>query len=272
MSDLFSSIINTAPIMQKVFPFDCMIVLSDLEEFIFYLPGERLKHDSPVGRKISIGDGLWEAIHDRRILSTTISKEVWGLPFKSVTTPLFNERGQVIGALGFAYSLENQEILQDAVHTIVSSSQQVAASSHELSENAKSLNNTLHLLRNSSEEMVKSLNKSDEILKSLKKITSQSNLLGFNASIEAARAGHYGLGFSVVADEMRKLSEDSEKAVRETQTVLSNIKNEIAEHDREILNADRNSEYQQTATQEISKAMGSLSILAEKIQELARKV
>ena len=271
MSDLFSSIINTAPIIQKVFPFDCMIILANNEEFIYYLPGTRLKHDSPVGKKISMGDGLWEAIQERRILSTTIPKEVWGLPFKSVTTPLY-EQGEVTGSLGFAYSLENQEILQDAVHTIVSSSQQVSASSHELSENAQLLSNSLHLLKNSSKEMVKSLNKTDEILKSLKKIASQSNLLGFNASIEAARAGQYGLGFSVVADEIRKLSEDSEKAVRETQVILGNIKNEITEHDKEILNADQSSEYQQTATHEISKAIGSLSILAEKIQELAWKV
>ena len=120
--------------------------------------------------------------------------------------------------------------------------------------------------------MMKSLKKSDEILVSLKKIASQSNLLGFNASIEAARAGQYGLSFSVVADEIRKLSEDSERAVRETQIILGNIKNNMTEHDKEILKADEFSAYQQTATQEITKAMGSLSLLAEKIQELAWKV
>ena len=116
MLDIFTSIINTAPIMQKIFPFDCMIVLSDKEDFIYYLPGARLKHPSPVGKKISMGDGLWEAVNNRQIYSTTISKEVWGLPFKSISTPLYDERREVVGSLGFAYSLENQDILQNAVH------------------------------------------------------------------------------------------------------------------------------------------------------------
>lgn len=272
MLDIFTSIINTAPIMQKIFPFDCMIVISDKEEFIYYLPGDRLKHPSPVGRKLTMGDGLWEAVNNRQIFSTIISKEVWGLPFKSISTPLYGERNELVGSLGFAYSLENQEILQNAVYTIVSSSQQVTASSQELTENAQLLNNSLGLLRASGEEMIRSLKRSDDILKSLKKITSQSNLLGFNASIEAARAGQFGLGFSVVADEMRKLSEDSEKAVKDAQIILGSIGNEIAEHDKEILNADRFSAYQQTATHEISKAMSSLSSMAENIQELSLKV
>jgi len=256
MLDIISSIINTAPIMQKLFPFDNMIVLSDKEEFIFYLPGDRLRHASPVGKKISMGDGLFEAIHSRMIFSTTISKEVWGLPFKSVSTPLYDGQRELVGAMGFAYSLENQEILQNVVNTIVSSSQQVTASSQELTQNAQLLNSSLEQLRASGETMVQSLKKSDEILVSLKNIASQSNLLGFNASIEAARAGQYGLGFSVVADEVRNLSVNSSKAVIEAQTILGNIKKQIIEHDKEIQNADKISFHQQSASQEISNAMG----------------
>jgi len=125
MFDIVQSIINTAPIIQKVFPYDSMIVLANREEFIFYLPGDKLKHPSPVGKKLSAGDGLWEAINKKQSFSTLVPKEVWGISFKNVSTPLYNEDNEIVGALGFGYSLENQEILQDAVCTIVSSSQEI---------------------------------------------------------------------------------------------------------------------------------------------------
>lgn len=54
-------------------------------------------------------------------------------------------------------------------------------------------------------------------------ITEQTNLLALNAAIEAARAGDAGKGFSVVADEIRKLAEGSKKAVEEIQSITSKV-------------------------------------------------
>jgi methyl-accepting chemotaxis protein len=249
-----------------------MIVLSDKEEFNFYLPGDKLKHPSPVGKKLSSGDGLWEAIHKKEIFTTVISKEVWGISFKNVSVPLYNDHKEIVGALGFAYSLENQEILQDAVCTIVSSSQQITSLNQELTEKAKHLDNTLEQLRSSEETMINSLQQTDEILAALKNIASRTNLLGLNASIEAARAGQAGLGFAIVADEVRKLSVDSSNSLIETRLILDNIKEGMMEYDKEIKNAKEISTHQQLATQEISDAMNSLSSLAENIQALALKI
>ncbi|MFV2072420.1 MAG: methyl-accepting chemotaxis protein [Thermoanaerobaculales bacterium] len=62
-----------------------------------------------------------------------------------------------------------------------------------------------------------------EIVETVKAIAEQSNLLAVNASIEAAKAGEQGLGFSVVAGEVRALAERSKEATDEIRTMLSEI-------------------------------------------------
>ncbi|ODN30221.1 methyl-accepting chemotaxis protein [Fervidobacterium thailandense] len=116
-------------------------------------------------------------------------------------------------------------------------------------------------------ELTKFSNQIGEIVNTISSIAEQTNLLALNAAIEAARAGEAGRGFAVVADEIRKLAEESRQATKKIAEILG----KIGEQAKRVEKVTTSVSQMVDSYVEIVKQAGeSLNVLIEKIEEVSR--
>ncbi|AMW32220.1 methyl-accepting chemotaxis protein [Fervidobacterium islandicum] len=116
-------------------------------------------------------------------------------------------------------------------------------------------------------ELTKFSNQIGEIVDTISSIAEQTNLLALNAAIEAARAGEAGRGFAVVADEIRKLAEESRQATKKIAEILGKIGEQARKVEKVTTGVSQKVDgYVAT----VKEAGESLKMLIGKIEEVSK--
>jgi Methyl-accepting chemotaxis protein len=264
-----------APILVEMFHEGAFLYMTDLHKIAYCQPSS--KFDLPSfrpGYELKDTDTAYNVIRSRKPAIVESDASRLGVPALVANYPLYDteNKDELVATFGIilpkltASKLRNMShSLEDGLTGISSAIQQLAASATEINSNEQVLNSSIREVIAISDEI-------NEISGFIKEIAEETKLLGLNAAIEAARAGEVGRGFGVVADEIRKLSEQSKSTVPKINKLTHDIKEKVSEASLKSNKSLEASQEQAAATEEVTSSIEEITLMSSELGKIAKNI
>lgn len=164
---------------------------------------------------------------------------------------------------------ELKDVIRNQVHVLRTSVEQAASAVQQTAASAQEVAAISQAIAKEAEEGTNQLHSTSEILELIRRVAKQTNLLGLNAAIEAARAGEHGRGFSVVAGEVRKLADESNRSANEISGILLEFQTIIRKITENSLRNSGITQEQAHSNQEIAQLVEGVQRVSRELQSLA---
>lgn len=227
-------------------------------------PGTRLFPDGSIKQSI---------VQNRMVKEdASYTRDKLGVAFEFTSFPIRSEKGEVIGAFCSIIDRTINEDVKNHVKSLEESISQITVAIESVVKAITEVVEQQNRLNEKVQEIGQASDKIEGILKFIKEVAEETKMLGLNAAIEAARAGEVGKGFSVVANEIRKLSEQSKETVNQIRGFISYINNQIKEAAAAADYTVSTAESQAAAMEEINASIQEINALAEVLVKEAQNL
>lgn len=266
------AVLTAMPFIREAARQDVLISVMDRGKFLFFQSGKSLVYDFKAGEALPDVHKNFKMLVGGEKTRVRYDAEVFGFAADAYFHPIKNEQNEIEAVMCITYSMDDQDQLkkfmsqaEDVTSKLVEGIQHVAAHSEELSATAEDiLSNTKKAVEDSGNVT--------EVAGYIKDISEQTNLLGLNAAIEAARVGEAGAGFGVVAAEIRKMSTGTKEATGRIEQSLQAVRQSVYNMEQEITQITVSSQEQAKLVSEFMNIIDQLNETNQGLRGLIEKI
>ena len=271
MSNLLECFMQAAPFLNDLTISDTAVYVTDREKYIRIIASKTFKLSMREGDLVPEGTVVGECMATGRTVRRKVPAEVFGFPYIACGIPV-RENNEIVGGVSFVTTVIKEEELLGLASDLSHGLNEVSAASGSIEEGSQRLVEVYDELFRLSETLSGYIQETDSVLKVIENFARQTNLLGLNASVEAARAGSAGKGFGVIANETRRLAVSTSGSAKKIEEIFERIKaasnnqTSVVDSINHIVTAQREAI---KSVHELVKALdSSVEVLVESAQKL----